>query len=148
MPVWLGLAPAVSSGDRLIYSVESRGGPELDPPEPITVRLTAFDPTTLLLPAAVYPVDGLPAHLAFAPAGDTVYALESYDVVTVDLRSGQTRLLARLPERGLALTVDAERVYVATAYGSTVETVDVASGKRGRPLPVGRGPVAVVSQVF
>ncbi len=71
-----------------------------------------------------------------------------HDVVTVDLRSGQTRLLARLPERGLALTVDAERVYVATAYGSTVETVDVASGKRGRPLPVGRGPVAVVSQVF
>lgn len=141
-PMWLGLAPAHWSAERLVFSVVLRGGPELDPPEPYAGRLMALHRDTLVTEAA-YPLDAALSHLAFSSAGDTAYALDSYDVVTIDLRSGQARRFARLPERGLSLAVDAERVYVAAAYGSTLETIERANGMRGRPLTVGRGPVVV-----
>jgi len=140
--MWLGLAPAHWSAERLVFSVVLRGGPELEPPEPYAGRLTAFHRDTLVTEAA-YPLDAALSHVAFSSAGDTAYALDSYDVVKIDLRSGQARRFARLPERGLSLAVDAERVYVAAAYGSTLETIERANGMRGRPLTVGRGPVVV-----
>lgn len=142
-PSWLGLAPGRQRAERRLYGFEARGGPELDPPEPYEGRLTAFE-LEALVATKRYTLDATPTSLAFSPAGDTIYALDTYEVIALDLASGQDLRLGRLPERGLALAVDAERAYVATAYGSTVETVDRATGRGGSSLRVGRDPVALV----
>ena len=76
-----------------------------------------------------------------------VWTLDGYAVITLDLASGQVQRLARLAERGLALVVDGERVYVATGYGSTVETINRTRGTTEAPLRVGRDPVALALRV-
>ena len=77
------------------------------------------------------------------PAGPRVGPLGPalVDTTPAGARDWPRRRLALLPERGLALAVDAERVYVATADSSTVAALDRVSGMR--PRQVGRGPVAV-----
>lgn len=139
-PLGLGFPPAHENTVRRVYSIEAHGGPEADPPEPYGGRVRAFNADTLGNEAN-YPLDIAPTHLAFV--GDTIYLLDAYNVLSLDLLTGRLRLLARLPARGLALAADAERIYVATVYNGAVEVFNRANGMRGRPLRVGRNPVAL-----
>jgi hypothetical protein len=58
----------------------------------------------------------VPARLVVAPDGDVAYALHDHRVTRLGLAGGPDRSVV-LPERGLALAVTRDRLYVSSAYG-------------------------------
>lgn len=142
VPTALLLAAGVWSDQPVVYCFEARGGPELEPPRPYDGRLVVLDAETLA-PAASYALQEEPPRLSVAPSGDEVYVLNRDALVALDPATGLSRLLARLPQRGLAVVATAEHVYVAGAYGNEVWAIDRRTGARVRSISTGRGPVAL-----
>lgn len=142
VPTALLLAAGAGGDQPVVYCFEARGGPELEPPRPYDGRLVVLDAETLV-PAASYALQEEPPRLSVAPDGDAVYVLNRDALVALDPATGVLRLLARLPQRGLALVATAEHVYVAGAYGNEVWAIDRRTGARVRSISTGRGPVAL-----
>lgn len=142
VPTALLLAAGARGDGPVVYCFEARGGPELEPPRPYDGRLVLLDAETLA-PAAAYALQEEPPRLSVSPSGDAVYVLNRDTLVALDPATGVSRLLARLPQRGLALVATAEHVYVAGAYGNEVWMIDRRSGARVRSITTRRGPVAL-----
>jgi DNA-binding beta-propeller fold protein YncE len=136
-PGLVALGPAPGRLGRRLYAVERLAGPEDDPPSPPRVRLLGLHPTTLAVESE-RPLDGLPTRLVVAPDGDVAYALLDHSLTRLGLDGGPDRRLALLPERGLALAVAGDRVYVTSASGPELWAFRRRDGRRVATLPVGR----------
>ena len=74
-----------------------------------------------------------------APDGEVAYALHDHTLTRLGPTGGSDRSVA-LPERGLALAVGHERVYVSSAYGREVWAFRRRDGRLVATLPVGQSP--------
>ena len=140
VPVLVALGAAPGRLGHRLYAVERLAGPEDEPPRPPRARLLGLHPTTLALESERL-LDFLPMRLAVAPDGDAAYALHDHALTRVDLAGGgvgDDRCLALLPERGLALAVAGDRVYVSSASGPELWAFRRRDGRLVATLPVGR----------
>ena len=149
-------APDPGGGTRpALYSVEALPGSSLatwDETEyawqfalSAAWRLRRLDPETLE-PAAELRLGFAPSGLAVAPDGWRAYAFDarSDDLAEIDLATGQTRVLDRVPgHRPWGLTATADRVYVAAPRSAEVWAVDRQRGRRVQVVRVGPAPVAL-----
>ena len=71
-----------------------------------------------------------------APDGDVAYALHDLSLTRLGLAGGPDRSVA-LPERGLALAVARDRVYVSSAYGPELWAFRRRDGRLVATLRVG-----------
>jgi hypothetical protein len=79
-----------------------------------------------------------------APDGDAVYALHDHHLTRLGLDGGPDRSVA-LPERGLALAVTRERVYVSSAYGPELWAFRPRDGRLVATIRVGQVPADLVT---
>ena len=79
-------------------------------------------------------LDFVPARLVVAPDGDVAYALHDHRLTRLGLAGGPDRSVA-LPERGLALAVGRDRVYVSSASSGEVWAFRRPDGRRRRRSP-------------
>jgi hypothetical protein len=138
VPALVALGPAPGRPDRRLYAVERLSSPEDEPPAPVRARLLGLHPTTLEVESA-RPLDFVPTRLAVAPDGEVAYALHDHTLTRLGPAGGPDRSVA-LPERGLALAVGRERVYVSSASGREVWAFRRRDGRLVATLRVGQVP--------
>jgi hypothetical protein len=130
--------PAPGRQGRRLYAVERRSGPEDDPPQVEGARLLGLHPATLEIESE-RPLPFVPARLVVAPEGDAAYALHGHHLTRLALAGGPDGSVA-LPERGLALAVGRDRVYVSSAYGPQVWAFRRRDGRLVATLRAGPAP--------
>ena len=150
VPARVRLAPAPGGEGRLLYCLVGAGGPdgapgaESDPFAGGPRCLLGLDPATLRLErehALPLPV----RELDITAAGDAAYLLswpERREVLRLDLRSGATRHLARVPFSAAALAMTPGGVHLADGRDAVL-VLNSRSGTPLRTLPVGRGAVGL-----
>jgi hypothetical protein len=138
VPALVALGPAPGRPDRRLYAVERLSGPEDEPPAPVRARLLGLHPATLEVESA-RPLGFVPTRLVVAPDGEVAYALHDRTLTRLGPAGGPDRSVA-LPERGLALAVGRERVYVSSAYGREVWALRRRDGRLVATLRAGRSP--------
>ena len=136
VPGLLAAGPAPGRLGRRLYAVERLSGPEDDPPAAVGARLLGLHPTTLEVESERR-LAFVPARLVVAPDGDAVYALHDHRLTRLGLDGGPDRSVA-LPERGLALAVTRERVYVSSAYGPELWAFRRRDGRLVATIRVGQ----------
>lgn len=119
------MASAPGRAGRRLYCVESLPGPQADSSAAESWRLLALTPLTLQVEEH-YPLLDSPRALAFAPDGNGVYLLNTDGTAVrfIDLRTGTTSRLTRLPGAGVALAVNDERVFIPNPEGEEVWVLD------------------------
>jgi hypothetical protein len=130
--------PAPGRLGRRLYAVERLSGPEDEPPAAVGARLLGLHPTTLEVESERR-LDFVPSRLVVAPDGDVAYALHDHQLTRLGLDGSPDRSVT-LPERGLALAVTRERVYVSSAYGPELWAVRRRDGRLLATLRVGQVP--------
>jgi DNA-binding beta-propeller fold protein YncE len=105
---------------------------------PITARGTADPPI---------PVGGTPTAIAVTPDAATVLVANAAGYVSVIDTASSTRR-SDIPvcdwARGIAVTPDGATAFVSCEHSSTVEPIDLATGRVGDPIGVGQQPGAIV----
>jgi hypothetical protein len=143
VPALVALGPAPGRPDRRLYAVERLSSPEDEPPAPVRARLLGLHPATLEVESA-RPLDFVPTRLVVAPDGEVAYALHDRTLTRLGPTGGPDRSVA-LPERGLALAVGRERVYVSNAYGREVWAFRRRDGRLVATLRAGLSPADLVT---
>ena len=142
IPGLLAAGPAPGRLGRRLYAIERLAGPEDEPPAAVGARLLGLHPTTLEVESERR-LDFVPTRLAVAPDGDVAYALHDHRLTRLGLAGGPDRSVA-LPERGLALAVAGDRVYVSSAYGPQLWAFRPRDGRLLATLPVGAPATALL----
>jgi hypothetical protein len=88
----------------------------------------------------------VPTRLVVAPGGEAAYALHGHRLTRLGLAGGPDRSVA-LPERGLALAVGRERVYVSSAYGPEVWAFRRRDGLLVATIRAGQSPADLVTSL-
>ena len=136
VPVLLAAGPAPGRLGRRLYAVERLSGPEDEPPATAGARLLGLHPTTLEVESERR-LGFVPTRLVVAPDGDAAYALHDHRLTRLGLDGGPDWSVA-LPERGLALAVTRDRVYVSSAYGPELWAVRRRDGRLVATIRVGQ----------
>jgi hypothetical protein len=136
VPGLAAVGPATGRLGRRLYVVERLSSPLDDPPGPPRGRLLGLHPTTLEVESD-RPLDALPTRLVVAADGDAAYALHDHTLTRLGLDGGPDRSVA-LPERGLALAVTRDRVYVSSAYGPELWAFRRRDGRLVATIRVGQ----------
>jgi hypothetical protein len=108
-------------------------------------RLLRLAPDTLE-PEAEWSLPFAPSGLCVAPDGAAAYAFDALtdDLVRVDLTTGHTSLLARVPgHRPWGLAATADRLYVAGPPDGQVWAFDRITGRRTLTFRTGRAPAGI-----
>ena len=135
VPGLLAAGPAPGRQGRRLYAIERLSGPEDDPPAAAGARLLGLHPTTLEVESERL-LGFVPTRLVVAPDGDVAYALHDLSLTRLGLDGGPDRSVA-LPERGLALAVGRDQVYVSSASGAEVWAFRRRDGRLLATLPGG-----------
>jgi hypothetical protein len=125
------------------YAVERGSGPEDDPPAAAGARPLGLHPTTPEVESARR-LGFVPTRLVVAPDGDAACALHDHQLTRLGLDGGPDRSVAR-PERGPALAVTRDRVYVSSAYGPELWAFRPRDGRLVATIRVGQVPAELLS---
>jgi YVTN family beta-propeller protein len=93
---------------------------------------------------SIIPVGEGPILLAVAPGGDSVYAVAKGKLLTIDTATNTVvaSLSVGPQPSGVAVSPDAQRVYVNQLFGSQMAAVDAARHVELAPVPLGAGRIA------
>ena len=151
VPAQLALTPGRAERTRQLFAVLVNTGawaensPTAQGP---THHLVSFDLDSLT-PTRVLALTEPLGQLSIAPDARTAYALvepaQTGIVVHLDLDTGTSRRLARLPALAVGIAISGDRLYVAEPARNVVWVVDRKRGLILRSVPVGNGPIGVAS---
>jgi hypothetical protein len=109
-------------------------------------HLLAVEPHSMT-PERAYPLRFAPRRLTVAPDGRHAYAssssVGSTTVWHIDLTTGTTNEVVRLPGSSLGLAVTQDHLFVSDTDGRSVWLIDRQSGRPFKKVPVGRNPLGI-----
>jgi YVTN family beta-propeller protein len=135
---------AISPDGSRLYIAESVGGKFRQ--GVVSVIDTASNKVTATI---FFGLSDLVLSVAVTPDGSRVWVLTTISGVSV-IDAVSNKVTTTIPvgkgPRGLAITSDGTRVYVANEFDDTVSLIDTASNVVTTNIPVGHGPVALAIQ--